>query len=325
MSAFEKQIGKWAVTTCLAAAAWHGGALAQSYPAKPVRMSVGFAPGGIADIVTRVVAQYLATPLGQAVIVENRAGADGRIQLQQLATAAPDGYSIGLSDSGLAVNAVLFATKTYDPVKDFTPLLYLGEVPNFIAVSPALNVNTLTEFVDYAKARPGKLNYAATASSTMLAAELFKAVAGVDLVRVSYKGQAFGLPALMAGDVQLMVSAVGPLAPLAKQGKLKALAVSALKRTHLAPEVPTATEAGLPGMVYVNWYVVLGPAGLPRAVADRLQADLRKVMAEPAVMTRLREMGIEQNIASPDEFINILGNELAKMEKIVKSASLKIE
>ena len=325
MTNIGKWIGKGAAAACLAAAAWHGGAFAQSYPTKPVRISVGFAPGGIADVVTRMVAQHLATPLGQSVIVENRAGADGRIQLQQLAAAAPDGYSIGLSDSGLAVNAVLFATKAYDPVKDFTPLLYLGEVPNYIAVSPALNVNTLAEFVGYAKARPGKLNYAATASSTMLAAELFKSVAGVDIVRISYKGQAFGLPALMAGDVQFMVSAVGPLAPLAKQGKLKALAVSALKRTHLTPEVPTTAEAGLPGMVYVNWYVILAPAGLPRPVADRLTADLRKTMAEPAVTTRLREMGIETNIASPEEFMAILRNEMAKIEKIVKSANLRIE
>ena len=325
MTNIGKWIGKCAIAACLAAAPWHDGALAQSYPTKPVRISVGFAPGGIADVVTRMVAQHLATPLGQSVIVENRAGADGRIQLQQLAAAAPDGYSIGLSDSGLAVNAVLFATKAYDPVKDFTPLLYLGEVPNYIAVSPALNVNTLAEFVGYAKARPGKLNYAATASSTMLAAELFKSVAGVDIVRISYKGQAFGLPALMAGDVQFMVSAVGPLAPLAKQGKLKALAVSALKRTHLTPEVPTTAEAGLPGMVYVNWYVILAPAGLPRPVADRLTADLRKTMAEPAVTTRLREMGIETNIASPEEFMAILRNEMAKIEKIVKSANLRIE
>lgn len=325
MVAFGKMFGKCAAAACLAATAWHGGALAQSYPAKSVRMTVGFAPGGIADVVTRVLAQHLATPLGQPVVVENKAGADGRIQLQQLAAADPDGYTIGLSDSGLAVNAVLFATKAYDPVKDFTPLLYLGEVPNFIAVSPALNVNTLAEFVSYAKARPGKLNYAATASSTMLAAELFKAVAGVDILRISYKGQSLGLPALMAGDVQLMVSAVGPLAPLAKQGKLKALAVSSLKRTHLAPDVPTATEAGLPGMVYVNWYVILGPAGLPRPVAERLTSDLRKAMAEPAVTDRLHGMGIEKNIASPEEFMKILGSELAKMEKIVKSANLRIE
>ena len=325
MATLGRWIGRCAVAACLTAAAWQGGALAQPYPSKPVRISVGFAPGGIADVVTRLVALHLGPHLGQTIIVENKAGADGRIQLQQLAAAAADGYSIGLADSGLAVNAVLFATKAYEPAKDSTPLLYLGEVPNFIAVTPSLNVNSLTAFVEYAKARPGKLNYAATASSTMLAAELFKATAGVDIVRISYKGQALGLPALMAGDVQLMVSAVGPLAPLAKQGKLKALAVTSLTRSPLTPDVPTATEAGLPGMVYVNWYVVLAPAGLPKPIAERLSADLRKVMAEPGVTTRLREMGIEPNVASPEEFQSILKNELAKMETIVKSANLKIE
>lgn len=324
MATLGSWIGRFAAAACLLTATC-GGALAQAYPTKPVKMSVGFAPGGIADVITRAISQRLAVYLKEPVVVENKPGADGRIALQQLAASAPDGYSLGLADSGLAVNALLYANKPYDPIKDFTPIFYLGEVPNYVAVTPSLNVNTLQEFVEYAKARPGKLNYAATASSTLLAAELFKSTAGVDIVRIPYKGQALGLPALLAGDVHLMVSAVGGLTPMVKQGKVKALAVTGLKRTALAPEVPTTTEAGLPGMVYINWYVILGPAGLPRPVVDRLNADLRKTVSDPEVVATLNKMGIEINPRSPEEFATILNGELAKIENIVKTANLKVE
>jgi tripartite-type tricarboxylate transporter receptor subunit TctC len=324
MKRFAISFGMAVLSTCLVVAAT-GQAFGQAYPAKPVHMTVGFAPGGIADVVTRLLANALTGPLGQPVVVENKPGADGRIALQQLAAAAPDGYTIGLADAGLAVNAVMFQQKSYDPLKDFTPLLYIGEAANFIAVNPSLPVSTLGEFIAYAKARPGQLNYAATASSTMLGGELFKARAGLDIVAVRYKGQAQGLPAVMAGECQLMVSSVGPLAPFVKDGKLKALAVTSAKRSPLAPDVPTAVEAGLPGMVYVNWYVVLAPPALPKAIADRLQADLRKALADPAVIARLQQMGITPAPASPEEFVTMLKGELVKMENIVKTANIKVD
>jgi tripartite-type tricarboxylate transporter receptor subunit TctC len=305
--------------------AWHAPATAQPYPDKPIRLVIGFSAGGIADVVSRVIAQYLNNEMGQPVIVDNKPGADGQIAMGQLSSAAPNGYTIGLADSGMAVNAVMYSNKAYDPVKDFTPLLYLGDVPNFIAVSPMVKANTLAEFIAQAKAAPGKMNYAATASSTWLASEMFNAAAGIELVRIPYKGQAQGLPALVAGDVQLILSAVGPLVPLAKEGKLKPLAVSAPKRTWLAPNVPTTAEAGYPDMIYMNWYVVLGPANLPAPIAERLTSGLRKVMADPAVLAKFREMGIEANTKSPAEFTALLKGELTKMEGIVKSANIKVE
>ena len=316
---------RWLALAGLVVAAMHGSAFAQSYPTKPVMISVGFGPGGPMDIVTRILAQPLGALLGRAVVVENKPGADGRIQLQQLARSAPDGYSLGLVDSGLAVNALLYAKPAYDPLKDFTPIIYLGEIPNFIAVTPSLKVNTLSEFIRYGKAHPGKLNYAATASSTLLAGEMLKSTAGLNIVRVPYKGAAGGIHALLSGEVQVMVSAVGTLAPLVKQGKVKALAVTAPKRTPLAPEVPTTAEAGLPAMVYVNWYCIVGPAGMPRPVVDRLNADLRKVLAEPKVAAQLRNLGIEPTPTSPEEFAAILKREMTKIGKIVASAKLKIE
>lgn len=325
MAIVRNLVGRCLMAACVAAAALQGSALAETFPTKPVKLMVGFAPGGIADIVTRLIGQSLTAQLGQPVIVENKPGADSSIALQQLATAPPDGYLINLSDASLVVNSVLSATRAYDPVKDFTPLLYVGEVPNFIAVGPAVTANTLAEFIDFARKNKGKLNYAAGGGATMLGSELFKSTANVDITYIPYKGQPMGLAALMAGDVQLMVSSVGPLAPLVKQGKIKALAVASRQRTHLAPEVPTTTEAGLPGMIFTNWFVIQGPAGMPPAVVDRLKADLRKVMADPVVVDRLRGMGIEPASTTPEEFVTHLSNELAKMEKIVKTANLKVQ
>ena len=318
-------VSKLLAVMCFVFPAWQGAALAQTYPDKPVRLVLGFSAGGIADVLSRSIGQYLSTELGQPVVVENKPGADGQIALSQLALAPPDGYTIGLVDSGMAVNAVLYSNKSYDPVKDFTPILYLGEVPNFIAVNQIVGTNTLAEFIALAKANPGKMNYAATASSTWLATEMFNAAAGIHLVRIPYKGQAQGLPALMAGDVQMIISAVGPLVPLAKAGKLKPLAVSGPKRTKLAPDVPTTAEAGLPGMVYMNWYVILGPANMPRTVVDRLANGLRKVMTNPADIAKLEEMGVEPNPLPAEKFIAILKNDLTKMKTVVETAKIKAE
>jgi tripartite-type tricarboxylate transporter receptor subunit TctC len=324
MTSLGRLVGRWLAMAGLLVAATYGSAFAQTYPTRTVIMTVGFSAGGPADIVTRIIAQPLSVNTGQSVIVENKAGADGRLQLQQLTRAEPDGYTIGLADSGLAVNALLYTNVAYDPLKDFTPIIYLGEVPNFIVVTPSLKVNTLSEFIGYAKAHPGELNYAATASSTLLAAEMFKATAGLDIVRIPYKGAAYGIQALLRGDVQVMVSAVGTLAPLVKQGQFKALAETARIRTPLAPEILTTAEAGLPEMVYVNWYCIVGPAGMPRPIVDRLNAELRKVLADPKVAAQLRNMGIEPTPTSPEEFAVILKSEMAKIEKIVTSANLKI-
>ncbi len=311
---------------CAAVAAAPSAALAQAaFPSRPVHLTTGFPPGGIADIVTRLVAQHLAGPLGQPVVVENKPGADGRIALQQLVIAAPDGYTLTLADAGLAVNMVMYSKVSYDPFKDFTPIVFIGEAANFIAVTAALPVNSLTEFIAYAKERPGKLNLAATASSTLLGGELFKSTAGVDIVAVRYKGQAAGLPAVIANESQVMVSSVGPLVPYVKEGKLKALAVTSSKRSALAPDVPTAVEAGLPDMVYTNWYVLLGPPGMPKPIVDRLAADTRKALADPAFVAALTKSGITPAPMSGDEFNAFLKSEIAKMDKVVKTAKIKID
>lgn len=322
-----KRFGRMLDACVLAAAAAcvSATALAQNFPSKPVHLTTGFPPGGIADVVTRAVAQQMSGPLGQAVVVENKPGADGRIALQQIINAAPDGYTLTLADAGLAVNMAMFKQPGYDPFKDFTPIMFVGEAANFIAVTPSLPVSNLMEFIAYTKARPGQLNYAATASSTMLGAELFKARAGLDVVSVRYKGQAAGLPAVMSNEAQMMVSSVGPLLPHVKDGRLKALAVTSATRSPLAPDVPTAVEAGLPGMVYTNWYAILGPRNMPKPIVDRLQADLRKALGDPAFVSRMAGMGITINPTGGDEFNTLLAAEIAKMRDIVKSASIQPE
>lgn len=324
MERFGRLSFAWLLSLCVLVVAAPGTAVAQAFPSKPVHLTVGFPPGGIADIVTRAVAAQLAVPLGQSVVVENKPGADGRIGLQQLLTAPPDGYLLTLADAGLAVNEAMFKQPGYD-LKDFTPIMFVGEAANFIAVTSSLPVSNLQEFVTYAKARPGQLNYAATASSTMLGAELFKSKAGLDIVSVRYKGQAQGLPAVIANECQMMVSSVGPLLPFVKDGKLKALAVTSRNRSALAPDVPTAVEAGVPGMVYTNWYVILGPKGMPKPVVERLQADLRKALADPALIARLAPMGITVNPMGGEEFMQFLDGEVAKMKDIVKAAGIKPE
>jgi len=325
MKQFGRMLDACVVAASVAVACVSATALAQNYPVKPVHLSTGFPPGGIADVVTRAVGQQLSGPLGQTVVIENKPGADGRIALQQTINAAPDGYTLTLADAGLAVNMAMFKQPGYDPFKDFTPIMFVGEAANFIAVNPSLPVSNLLEFIAYTKARKGQLNYAATASSTMLGAELFKSKAGLDIVSVRYKGQAAGLPAVMSNEAQMMVSSVGPLLPFVKEGRLKALAVTSRNRSPLAPDVPTAVEAGLPGMVYTNWYAILGPRGMPKPVVDRLQADLRKALADPAFVTRMAQMGITINPLGGEEFMPFLEGEIAKMKDIVKSASIQPE
>ncbi|MCC6195137.1 MAG: tripartite tricarboxylate transporter substrate binding protein [Burkholderiales bacterium] len=326
MASFARWMRRTAAVVALGlACATAMDAVAQAYPSRPVRLYVGFAPGGPADIVARAIAQRLSTQLGQPVVVENKPGADSRIMAQQLAAAPPDGYTIGLVDSGLVVNALMFAEKTYDPVRDFSPVFFIGEIPNFIVATPKLPVANLAEFIAYAKANPGKLNYAATASSTMLAAEMLKSTAGIDVVRVPYKGAALGTPALLAGDVHCMVSAVGPLAPLIKEGKVKALAVTAKQRTPVSPDTPTTAEAGLPAMVYVNWYAIVAPAGVPRPIVDHLNADLRKVVADPEARAQLLAMGLEPAPSSPEELGALVKADIGKIDKLIKTANIKIE
>jgi tripartite-type tricarboxylate transporter receptor subunit TctC len=301
-------------------------ALAQAYPSKPVRMVVANPAGGPADGMARVLAQRLGSRLGEAVIVDNRPGADGVIGSTAVARAEPDGYTLYFTSSSHAVNASLYrASIPFNTVEDFEPVVLIGDQPLAIAVPASLPVKDLREFIALAKAKPGALNYGATASVTYLATALFTSMAGIEMTRVPYKGAAPAMTALMAGDIQLVLSGVGPVMPHVKSGRLKVLAVTGSARSALAPEIPTASEAGVPGYVAAPWYAVLAPARTPRAIVERLNREFRALLEDPGVREQLAPQGMTLTPSSPDELGRFIREEVAKWGKVVQDTGIKVE
>lgn len=315
-------------TRALLAVALYGSAIASAtagYPERPIQVILGFGAGGPVDGVARILAQHLSKELGQPIIVINKPGADTRIAMRYVKDANPDGYTLSVVDSGLAVNALFFDDRPYDPVTDFTPVFYIGEVPFLLATSPKLPVSDLPGFVAHAKANPGKLNYAGTASSTVLAGAMLNRTADIDGMLIRYKGAAFGVPALLSGEVDYMVTAVGGIFNLINEGKVNGLAVTGPKRSPLVPDLPTTAEVGLADMSYVNWFAVIGPAGLPEEVVDRLTAALNKTMDIPEVQERIGSLGLIANTKTPAEFTTFLTEEMQIIEETIQAANLRPE
>jgi tripartite-type tricarboxylate transporter receptor subunit TctC len=299
---------------------------AQTYPTKPIRILVGFAAGGPVDGVARVIAQALPAHLGQAVVVENRPGADANIAMEALARSAPDGYTLYLIQPGVAINPALYRSVPFDPINDFAPIVLIGSSPNLLAIARTLPAATLQEFIALAKARRGQLNYGATSSPTHLATELFNSMAGVEIVRVPFKGAPPALAALAAGDVQLVISSIGTLLPLHKAGKVRALAVTSSERSSIAPDIPTVAESGLPGYVATTWYGLAAPGATPPAIIDRLNRELRKTLAEPAVRTQLMNLGIDSiTPGDPGELRELIRAELVKWDQVVKRSGARVD
>ncbi|HWI36806.1 MAG TPA: tripartite tricarboxylate transporter substrate binding protein, partial [Burkholderiales bacterium] len=291
--------------------------LAQPYPSKPIRMVVGFVAGGPTDALARIVALRLSGALGQQVVVENRGGADGIIGADVVAKSTPDGYTIFFASAGHAINASLYAKVPYRTVEDFEPITRVGESPNIIAVTPSLPAKDLRELISLAKAKPGELNYGATSSPTHLATELLASSAGIKLTRVPYKGAAPAMQALMAGDVQIVLSGIGTMLPQAKAGRIKALAVTGAERSPLAPELPTVVESGIK-YVATTWYGLLAPAGTPRPVIDRLNQAARTALDDPATKAQLAPQGVVLQLSTPEEFGAFLRSEVATWGKVVQ-------
>ncbi len=298
---------------------------AQSYPTKPVRMVVGFTAGGPTDALARLFAQRLGGLLGQQVVVENRGGADGIIGADAVAKSAPDGYTLFFASSGHAINASLYRSVPYRTLEDFAPVTRIGESPNVVAVPPSLPVQNLRELIALAKAKPGALNYGATSSPTFLATELLTSMAGIQITRIPFKGAAPAMQALMAGDVQLVLSGIGTMLPQVRGGRLKALAVTSADRSPLAPEIPTVKESGLPNYVATTWYGLLAPAGTPRPVIDRLSKESGTLLADAGFKTQLAPQGVVLTPTTPEEFGTFLREEVAKWAKVVKDTGAKVE
>ncbi|MEO8675947.1 MAG: tripartite tricarboxylate transporter substrate binding protein [Casimicrobiaceae bacterium] len=303
-------------------------ASAQTYPAKPIRLVVPFPPGGATDILARDVAQKLTEAWGQQVIVDNRPGAGGNIGSELVAKAAPDGYTLEMGTVGThAINASLYAKMPYDHVKDFAPVILVAGVPNVLVVNPALPANSVAELIAYAKANPGKLNFASSGNGTSihLSGELFKFMAGVQMTHVPYKGSAPALQDLLGGQVQLMFDNLPPSLPQIKAGKLRALAVTSLTRAPALPDVPTMAEAGLPGFEASSWFGVLAPAGTPPAIVTKLNAEIAKWLATPEAKERLSKQGANAAGGTPEDFAKHIAAETAKWAKVVKDSGAKID
>ena len=257
-----------------------------AYPTKPIRLVVPFPAGGATDILAREVAKHLTETWGQSVVVDNRPGAGGNIGSELVAKSPPDGYTLEMGTVGThAINASLYSKMPYDHVKDFVPVILVAGVPNVLVVNPSVPVNSVQEFIAYAKANPGKLNFASSGSGTSihLSGELFKVMAGVQMTHVPYKGSAPALQDLLGGQVQLMFDNLPPSLPQIKAGKLRALAVTSATRAPALPDVPTVAEAGLPGFEASSWFGVLAPAGTPPAIVAKLHGALMTVMKDPGV------------------------------------------
>ena len=298
------------------------------FPLKPVRFVVGFPPGGPSDILARALAQKLAELWGQQVVVENHAGAGGNIAAELVAKSAPDGYTWLLGNNGiLATNASLYRKLGYDVVKDFAPVTLIAVQPNILVVNPAVPANSVRELIALAGSRPGQLNYASSGSGAAahLAGELFKSMAGVDIVHVPYKGAQPALTDLIAGHAQLMFATSASVVPYIKSGRLRALAVTTAGRSSLLPDLPTVAEAGVPGFEAITWHGVVVPSATPVALVARLNRDIVQVLGMADLRERLAGLGAEVAVGTPLEFTDYIARETPKWAAVVKKSGARAE
>ena len=310
---------------CIAGLVFSCQAMAQ-YPTKPLRLLVGFPPGGANDIVARIAAQKLSETLGQPVVVENRPGNAGVVAAEALAKATPDGYTLMLGSTGTnAIAPALNSKLPYDPVNAFTPVGLIGVAPSAMVVNAAVAAQSVREFIALARSRPGKLTYASSGNGTTLhlGGELFKLMAGVDLVHIPYKGNAQALNDVVGGQVDMIFSALPPALPLAKAGKVRILGVAIPERLRSMPEMPTVAEQGLPGYEMSTWYGVFAPAGSPPEAVEKLGAELRRAVADLKVREQIIAQGIEPVSNTPAEFRTFVNAELEKWARVVKAAGVK--
>ena len=312
------------VALLLSVAAAH----AQQFPSKPVRIINPFAPGGATDIIARQMAQKLTELWGQAVVVENRAGASGAIGVEMVAKSPPDGYTLLIATQTThAANPALYAKLPYDAAKDFAPLTLAGSTPLALAVRPSMPIMTVKELLDFAKKNPAKLVYASGGNGTSqhLTAELMKSMSGTYMLHIPYRGAGPAMSDLLGGQVDLMFDNLPTVLPHIKAGKLRGLAVSTAARSPLAPELPTMAESGLPGFDLSTWFAFFAPAGTPRAIVDKISGDMRRVLAQPDMQQRLVAIGVDIKASTPEELAAFQRAELVKWAKIVKDSGATVD
>jgi tripartite-type tricarboxylate transporter receptor subunit TctC len=300
---------------------------AQGYPAKPLRIIVPFAPGGSTDIVARVLADKLTTSLGQSVVVDNRAGAAGNIGAEAVAKAAPDGYTLLMATTGvMAINNALYKNMTYDAAKDLEPVSFTTSITNVLTVPLDIPAKNVAELIALAKAQPGKLSFASSGagSSTHLSGELFKSMAGIDVLHIPYKGSGQALIDLMAGRVSMIFDNMPSVLPYIRGGKLRGLAVTGVKRSTAMPELPTIAEAGVPGYESLSWSGIAVPAGTPKDIVQRLNREIGTVLAMNDVKQKLTELGADPIGGSPEVFAEHVRKERDKWSRLIRERNITV-
>jgi len=308
-------------------AALPAAAAEDDYPNHPVRIVVPFAPGGSTDVVARILADKLQGELKQSFVVENRAGAGGNIGADVVAKSNPDGYTLLMGTTGvLAINNYLYKDMPFDPQRDFAPVSYTSLITNILVVNPNVPAKNVAELVALAKAKPGELTFASSGagSSTHLSAELFKSMAGVDIVHVPYKGSSQAITDLMAGHVTMLVDNAPSSLPYVQQGKLRALAVTSLKRMPGLPDVPTLDEAGVKGYESLSWSGIVAPAATPKPVIAKLNAAIERVLAMPDVRKKFADLGVDPVGGPPEAFARHIHTESEKWGRVVKAANITL-
>jgi len=304
-------------------------ALAQTskFPIKPIRMIIGYTPGGGTDIIGRLIAEKIAEETGQQVIVENRPGATQNLAAEFVARSPNDGYTLFLSSSAHGINISLFPKLNYDPVKDFAPVALVGTSPNLFLVHPSLPVRSVTQFITLGKKNPNKLNFASAGSGTSqhLSGEMFKVQTGVGMVHIPYKGSLPSMTALISGEVELMFCPIPPAMPLMAQGRLRGLAITSAARSALLPELPTMIESGLPGFVSGTWFGVFLSAGTPKDIVAVLNAIIVKAVRKEEFRARLAQLGVDPVAESPDYLAQFLKDEIKRWAVVIKASKAKAE
>jgi tripartite-type tricarboxylate transporter receptor subunit TctC len=316
------------IRIALLAAIGIASAFAQSYPAKPIRIIIAQAPGSATDVISRVVGNRLQESLGQPVIIEARPGAGGAVGTEAAARSAPDGYTLFMGNNSThGSNPALYPKLPYDAVNDFAPITLVAAVPYVLVVDPALPVKSVQDLIALAKSKPGKMNYASAGngSTHQFCGELLKSMSGIDVLHIPYKGSPPAIAGLLGGEVSLMFANLTDIGSQIRSGKVKALAVTVTKRAGLLPEVPTMSEAGLPGFDIGSWFGLLAPAGTPAPIVSRLNAETVKVLGRADVQSTLGAQGLELVPGSPEQFAAHIKSEIAKFTRIAKAAGIKAE
>ena len=315
------------VTAVLAAALVAGVALAQPYPTKPVKLIVTYPPGGSSDLMARILGQKLSDLWGQPVVVESKPGAAGSIGMDYAKREPPDGYSFVIGNLGPVTVNPLLSKVPYDSERDFVPVSLIATGPNILVVNPNTPVKTLGELIEYVKANPGKVNFGSSGPGSVahLSGEMFKNLTGLDVTHIAYKGGILSVQDLVAGHVQMVFSDALPVMQFIKAGRLRALAITGPERSPFVPDIPTCAESGLPGLVAVNWWGVLMPAGTPRAVVQKFHADIVKVMKDPDLVERFAQLGVDAVSGTPEDFAAFMRAESVKYARLIKEANIKVD